>query len=76
MKEVMACLEKARQAVVTAEIGGASFETVRPAIDALSRAEAALREAQSQLLSGDAAQAVSPLERAEAECRTVLARSH
>lgn len=57
-----------------AEIAGAGIETVRPAIDALNRGEAALREAQSQLIRGDTAQAALPLERAEAECRMVLAR--
>ncbi len=73
---VMTCLEKARQAVVAAEIAGAGIEAVRPSIDALHRAERALREAQSRLISGDHTQAVSPLERAEVECRTVLASGH
>lgn len=71
---VVACLEEARHAVFAAEIAGAGIETVRPATDALNRGETALREAQLQLIRGDTAEAVSPLERAEAECRTAHAR--
>lgn len=76
LEAVVTCLEKARQAVVAAEIAGAGIEAVRPAIDALNRAEVALREAQSHLIRGDDAETVSPLERAESECRTARASGH
>ncbi|ETW96324.1 MAG: hypothetical protein ETSY1_27065 [Candidatus Entotheonella factor] len=69
MQAVVNCLEEARQAVVAAEVDGAGMEAVRPAIDALKRSESALREAQAQLIRGDVAQAVSPLDTAEAACR-------
>lgn len=69
LQAVVTCLEEARQAVIAAEIAGAGLEAVRPALDALNRSEAALREAQAQLLYGEAARAVSPLDRAAAACR-------
>jgi len=69
VQAVVTCLEEARQAVVAAEVAGAGIETVRPTIDALKRSEAALREAQAQLLRGEAAQAALPLDTAETECR-------
>lgn len=69
LQAVVTCLEEARQAVIAAEVAGAGLEAVRPALDALTRSEAALREAQAQLLRGEAAQAVSPLDRAAAACR-------
>ena len=70
LQAVVTCLEEARQAVVAAEVAGAGIEVVRPAIQALSRSEATLREAQAQLLRGDVAQAASLLDTAEAECHT------
>jgi hypothetical protein len=70
LQAVVTCLEEARQAVVAAEVDGAGIEVVRPAIQALNRSEAALREAQAQLIRGDAAQVASPLDTAEAECHT------
>ncbi len=69
MQAVVTCLEEARQAVIAAEVAGAGIEAVRPAIDALNRSEAALREAQAQLIHGEMAQAASPLDRAAAACR-------
>jgi hypothetical protein len=76
LQAVVTCLEETRQAVVAAEVAGAGIETVRPAIDALNRSEAALREAQAQLIHGDVAQAASPLDTAEAECRAAREFSH
>jgi hypothetical protein len=70
LQAVVTCLEEARQAVIAAEVAGAGIEVVRPAIHALSRSEEALREAQARLIRGDVAQAASPLDTAEAECRT------
>jgi hypothetical protein len=76
LQAVVTCLEKARQAVVAAEVAGAGIEVVRPAIYALHRSEAALRKAQAQLIQGRADQAASPLDVAEAECQAARALSH
>ena len=69
LQAVVTCLERARQAVVAAEVAGAGIEVVRPAIDALNRSEVALREAQGQWLRGDVDRVARPLDTAEVECR-------
>lgn len=69
LQAVVTCLERARQAVVAAEVAGAGIEMVRPAIDALNRSEVALREAQGQWLRGDVDRVARPLDTAEIECR-------
>jgi phage gp29-like protein len=68
LQAVVTCLERARQAVVAAEVAGAGIEVVRPAIDALNRSEVALREAQGQWLRGDVDRVARPLDTAEVEC--------
>ncbi len=76
LQAVMNCLEAARLRVVAAEVAGAGIEAMRPAIDALARSEAALREAQAQLIHGEADRAAPPLERAEESCRVAREFSH
>lgn len=75
LQMVITCLEEARKSVMAAEVAGAGIETVSPAIHALHRSEAALREAQAQLLRGDMARVDAPLDTAEAECHAAYAFS-